>query len=594
MDRIKFNYQFSFFIFITAATSIYFTKGRTIFLLTPLLLYILIPKNTNTKFSIFTTILEPLCWVLATIVVYDFKFFNGLQLNLELVGDKSFYAQVSAYIKHTGIETYYFDYSVNANRSPIAYHYGENWITIFFTSLFNLTTDVAQELVAIPFMLGLGTYFIFKTAKQFNHGVLVSLFIVLLTLFFTEIPFLDMSFLPKINSNIDGFKISFYHMPKFSFSFMCATAILYSMALDDWKVSPETIVLSLFAFIGCVSFLSVCGILLLIQTIQAKKIELKSVLLAMLFFVYFVVFYFLMAKSNKATSYNTFDSSLFGNCISLVSYTKTLVNIIGLSTLQIIVVVSPFLVLLILVRNYFFTNLKWPLYTMCLCLFLGLFCWALFWYSLGSVSLFVDAPFIVFKIICITVCSSVALSHFATNKFIISSFMVVLFAVILPNMYNFVFTNTQPTTLFAKDTQRFLNINKNIPFLYFRHYNVNANAFSTNLLVAPQVSAITAITANHYGVFANAHTIKKSNDCLTYSRDNSLINTSTFELFKAKNSAITNDSLLINTFAKTNGVKYIIADANFKLTQQNEGLYKYLNYKLVGTSKPYLIYSIVN
>jgi hypothetical protein len=598
MGRKIFYFYISLFILCISITSIFFTRGNTIFLIAPFFVIYFYFSNKNETLKINRSLLSPILWVFSFILLNGIKYFKTFKLNLNLVDDKGFYAQVSAFLRKTGNETYFFDYSANADRVPIPYHYGENWLTVFFSSVFNINEGIAQELITIPFLIGLEAYFIYETSKLLGVNKLQSVIIAFVVVFFTQIPFIDLNSLPYIGQELDGFKFNYYLMPKYAFSFFISSILLYSLALDEWKVKTNSIFISLFGFICSISFLPICFTLLLIQFIQIKKINYSSIIGVAITLFYFYLFYFVVNHSNKFTSYNTYDSNLFKDCISIGKYFKTIFNISILTTIQVSLVLLPFVIILIvswlkkikdpLIVNYTFKKI---LTISFLAYSFGLIAWAVLWYSLGSISLLIDGGYIFLKTSLILISLIILYHKFNRVKHVI---LALLFLFSLTDFYKFVWVNNHAELYSDQRIFKKIIPDSKQAFIYFRHYNCSNEIYKINLLAYPQINQLTSLRSNHFGVFANTETIKRSNECLFFSREQNLISSSVYAIYQSENNFKLSDSVLINTFAKKNKINYIISDKDYPLTKENEGLYKYFNYRLEYTTKRFLIYRMKN
>lgn len=541
--------------------ALYITKFNTVFLpLIIVLVYSIYNLGKVAKSSL-VFLIELLVFALLTVLLFNLKYFNSsMQLEgLTAVGDKSFYAQVSAFIKSTGIESCYFDYINTPLRKPIPYHYGENWYTILFSSVFGINEFYSQECLATPFMAGVSLFFIKTIYKNMGLGYITSVVLSFITLLFSGISILNYENIPLFGEMISQFQLNPFSFNKWVFSTLCLSLYFYSLQINKWRVSDLSVLIALFAFLGSISFINILMISLVFyigqKNVHRKKrvIILVSVLVSIL---YFGCFYFLYSSYNTQSNYNATDTSFFSTCLAPLAYIKTVINIVGKSLIQLIIIFFPLGLGLLIIRKETYSELKGSVYLTCTVLISGLLIWGALWYSSGSISLFSDASFWFLKLFLFFMLIY-SLIKYKVSKFVFISVVVVLVLMTIKPISTLIH-NYDEEDLELKKLVEQMNIDEGKSFVYLRVYNPNKSFFSKNLLAFPSIAPITNLNPLHQGLFVDVNQIQPSSDCLTAHRERALVSTSAFSLFISKNKFQSTEEAL-KVLVKKHEIKYIIA-----------------------------------
>jgi hypothetical protein len=568
-------------LFITTITFIanYVTNFNTILLPGVLITLYLLYKESITSFKPLELI-KYLLFIIATTILLNIKYIgNDLNFNIIAWGDKSFYAQVSAFINETGIETYYFDYINTLNRKPIPYHYGENWLTILFSKIFRLNEFYAQELIATPFLVGTSLFFINNIYKRKGYYILNSLTFSLTTLFFTSLPLLDYSSIPWLGDMIIQFQIDPLSYNKHLFSITLLSFFFDSISANNWKVSSVSVIIALFSFLCCISFINILIVSILLYVFD-KNISIKEkiliVFIVIICVLYFIYFYFIQTSIEVSSNYNATDLSFFNNCINPTIYFRTISNIIGKSILQIVLVYLPVILYIMFNIKRIYVNQIHLLILTVSILLTGLALWAIMWLSIGSISLFIDASFWAFKLSLFLIFFIDIRDYYSFKKnFPINKFSVFIAILILPSLYNLIKQNK------SIEGEEFINLVEKIslknkyPIIYIRVYNPNKSFYDKNLLAATSLGPISNYNSKHHGIFVDIDNINYSKDCLILHREQPLINSSCFVKY-CKINKFKNYRYALSKIVKDYKIKYIIKDKDY-----NESIVSNLNTKKI-------------
>lgn len=554
-------------ILVITFISNYVTGFNTIFLPGIIISLYLIYKEYKT-FK-YLELKNYLIFFVLTLLLLNIKYLNkDFSLNMIAWGDYNFFAQVSAFINETGIETYYFDYVNTHIRKPVPYHYGENWITILFSRIFNLNEFFSQELIVSPFLLSISLFCISNIYKRMGYSTLSSLIFSFLTLMYIGLPLINYKNIPILGEMIDQFTVEPASYNKNLFSITFLSFYFNSLSVNNWKISRVSVLIALFSFLGCISFINILFITTLFYILdknnptREKLLINVIVLLSILFFIYL---YFIKTNLKESYSYSPTDFSIFYNCIDPIIYFKTIINIFGKTTLQLALLYLPILLFFIAYIKSIYTNHKYLLFLLLAILISGIGIWAIVWYSMGSISLFFDASYWAFKLLLFFL-FFLHIKYFILKKnILIKGLLIISILLILPTFYNLIIYNKHGE---KKDHFEFINflkeknIIKNYPFVYIRVYDPNISYAMKILLPSTSYGPISNLTLKHHGIYVDINNFVFSDDCLSAYREKPLFNTSCFVKYCEINK-ITDYSAGLFKLIRDYNIKYIIKDKNY-------------------------------
>ena len=573
LTQLNYFILFSFLLFSIAA--ILKTGGRTIFLPGILILFFIRPihlKQLDIKKVIHFIIPFAFFFLIYHLICFRFNY------NIQSKGDSSFFAQVSAFINYTGVESFYFDYTNSKNNSPLPYHYGESWTTIILSNLTGLNEFKAQTYLTVPVLVSCGFSFLYVLFNQmFNKKILAFCFAFIITIGSSNLIWSEVN-IPFINEAINVFTVREDLIPKLAFSFFCNCIIVYSIFYSKISIKKETILITCFATLGCISFFPVLAVFSFFYSRGKKIKELKLLLFPIFIVVYYVIFY----SSGTGSSNMNPSSSIFDGCIGFLKYIKTIFNITVKTTLQILFLYLPFILPVVLAIG--FKNLKQELikYKIVLIIFIlvllaGLLCWALLWFSLGAVSLFADGSLYLFKVAYLTFIFYLLAKHCKPKKQFV--FVIIFLVMCFNGITTFLdYQNKRTIT----PSQIFLYLNKELtlsnkkPFIYLRDYDCEGNWFKTNLLAYSSLGDFASVNPRHQGIYVNinANTIKDFQDCIRYRQDEIKVHSSPYYQYKLRVQTGQKTELeILNQFIKSNSIKYLIAEKDYLLPSEQGSLF---------------------
>ncbi len=131
------------------------THGKSVLLgAIPLLGILAWQSKISTK--LFLKRLQKIDWtflfiLLAATLIVSWSWYHQVVPN-SIHTDLSFYAAVGSYLHETGIESVNLDWVNTGMQAPVPYHYGEIWLSVFLSSIFNITILNGLMLVAYPML----------------------------------------------------------------------------------------------------------------------------------------------------------------------------------------------------------------------------------------------------------------------------------------------------------------------------------------------------------------------------------------------------------------------------------------------------------
>lgn len=590
----SFNFFIACLLTLLGLISVYKTKGQTIFLpaLIGGLILIFRTEFKNIAFAKFTRFSLIFCLFF---LLYQLKIFFIEGGTIQAAGDHSFYAQVSAYINYTGIESYYFDYTNSVNKVPLPYHYGENWITILWSCLTGLNEFKAQELLTTPLLISAGAailFFLFK--KKIENDFYAFLFSLILTIGGSNF-FWGLFELGKLSGDISGLMSSQYHMPKSAFSFFCSCAICYSVFSYDIKIRPSTLLVTCFATLGCVSFVPLLVLFCLIYVIMTKPVSIRVLLFPAFVLVYYVLFY-LITSSLNSSNLSSISQNVFGECLTIGQYLKTNFNIVLKTIMQLMFLYFPFVAIVGLILIKQGRNAAYELVLkyrtafgiVFFALIVGLLFWSLLWFSMGSISLFVDGGLAFFRLtIFLTIILAIIelLKESKRTLFVCAGAILIACFGGFQDFFKPMF-HSKPGKIVTHFEQELKTANQ--PFIYLRDYNATA-LFQKNLLAFTSVGEISTINPKQQGVFVNISNIQRSKDCLEVMRENGLILSAPYSRYSEKNKE-KNETVLLDRFIRENNIKYLFSEKSLETILAEKSIFlPFVKRLLLEESNMYVI-----
>jgi hypothetical protein len=373
LDFISFNfskktpYYNNFVSQIVGATilvvsgAIYFTTGKTVmlaFLIFPI--YTLFTKNyeliyfKRSKFKNYFQINSILLnlLILITLVVGVKLYFYGIYGNYLVIPhtDYGTYAKITNYLEHYGIENNYLEYIYPDKFGVRPYHYYEIWLNLVFSKFFNTSHFYNYTMITSSYGLWVLCIGLIAIIEIFNKKI--------------ESKHVLLAF---ISTFCIGFSTSFYQ----KFKFLQVVEVFTTNAWSYQKLFPiYWFIIAAFLswnyknkihsliFLLClpIVFISTAPSILLTLIIYSLYIKIKKIenfekiikinYLTLFVFGYIAVFYYF--SKTEAGGFDLQSSLLkLGN----LNHIKTSVNIIVGTSLQIIILLLPYIFILIINFN---------------------------------------------------------------------------------------------------------------------------------------------------------------------------------------------------------------------------------------------------
>lgn len=345
-------------IFVVVTAMIY-TKGLTIqVLFLPLLFFLAYrysKKTENTSIKISYNFSNILAILSAILCIFCFRFgqiYNS-ESNIPLAphGDVVYYANCIDFLASFGHENSSVDYTNPQGNSP--YHYFELWFGVGVSRLFSLNT--ALSLVLIVFSIGniliwLGLCAILSSYRELK---IIDIFFCLLLLSVTGLSF-------ELYTKVGFMKyIDVYARNSLNYSKLF---VIYIYAIASWlffmrNKRLEAVICLLAIPIGFIStaigifsgiFIWICLEYLIKKKFDYYRELLACILIALSIFVFYK---FVTTPVNTHVSTNTVG--VINKLVDVV-YLKTILNIVIGSTIQILLLFLPFLILLFLNKHIHF------------------------------------------------------------------------------------------------------------------------------------------------------------------------------------------------------------------------------------------------
>jgi hypothetical protein len=315
------------FLLIATITAIIYTEGRTIFLpVIPILIYYrnqIIPppkRQTITTNSFLIIILFSLIPLL-----FSYFYISGDDIdNLKLISlDQSFYASLSEIVKTSGIEsTVSIIKPFEFLKSPVPYHYFENWISVFIMILYNTNSVLSMYGVLLPaclFVTILGVYSLIDLKE--NSSFFIKSFLIIISLFFI---FLRGYYYGKEHIN------SIFFEGNMKFVYLFPFFLMTLLFLKDNKLQLSFFSLLLIPILNIVFLPHVamlCFFIIIYFSSQIKNKsflnqENKSILINLLGYLLLFTFYLFFLADNSNTSNTEIVKSFGGIYYSIMNDIK--------------------------------------------------------------------------------------------------------------------------------------------------------------------------------------------------------------------------------------------------------------------------------
>lgn len=310
--------------------------------------------------------------------------------------DIVYYINCIDFLTHFGKENSSVDYVYGAELGTSPYHYFELWLGAGISKLFSLNTSLSVVLVT----QSLGLFIIYigccAVLEHFKKIVFKDFIFCFFLVFVTGIAFdiyLEVSFMKYIYVYTTNAVTSLKFYPVY----ICVlSALLLFLKSYHFEALLVLICLPIINIGMAVSIFPSIIILQVLQWLSTKKYDLRITILIFSIAIGLLLFYQLGPKTNSHVSTNFLDTL---NEIGTLGYLKTVFNIVVGSTLQYILIFSPFLLLLFPIGFKKDIIYRVEIQLVVLIYIFSVFSWAFLHNKLTTTQLFATISAVIFNIL---------------------------------------------------------------------------------------------------------------------------------------------------------------------------------------------------
>lgn len=544
-------------LFIVTIYALIKTHFQSIYIISLLIFFVLLILSRKTEridTPIYSQKLRVYFYNLIFLVfIYGISYyFFYIHTHASIIGDNSFYANLSYKINQLGIESHNFDWTKESH--PVPYHYTEAWFTSLSMSIFNTKALPSFYLFFIPIFFTS----IFQGAsalvdilseklniKLFNWCFIIGLLILIIQSI--DIPFIEK---PIFKTNYDiGSLFSNYKLSVIYLLFLLSASFI----LLERYIYAYWCILSLISFYPTISvaILSGLGCIFLLLFIQ-KKISIKQFILLCIPLIIlpaiFLLFYYINAEGSSSGE-------------ARISIFKTFPTMPRVFFSLILTGLLPSLILYKIFLRTDFRNKIIPLF------YFSVF------FIIGVISTLIIIPFYIKKdmdgiqllhnfvspFITITFFIIISYSLLRLKKLALATTLLIGIYILLLIGYPSVFFNMIRTERveYSYDGDYYQKIIKNTDINanvgFYRDYNVK-NLFPLKPFLVLPDTRLLHFRDNYLPLSLNPHTIAKDSDPRFYHK-----NDFAFIRFM-ENSSMKNIDQITLQFIKEYNIKYIIKE----------------------------------
>lgn len=370
------------------------TQGKTMLLLSPLLIYVLqfqLLKSAITYTSSAQKFLKKfgLAALVLNILFYAWALFD-FQNNLStfVSGDFNIYYRIALNIAHTSIENPALD-PIHPAAYAAPYHFGDIWLYALVTKVFGANPSImyliAFSFLSVVFSLGIGHFVVAKFQHKLE-GRWYYIYFLLLTGLFTGFKAFFPSF---VLPGVEAYTLSVMNWSKVLIPSILFVSLIHLLHYNNWFILCIWVMLGGLSFINALPALYMtCFFLLLYATIK-KEITIKQFLswnvvyvlatLVFLVMLYKLLPHFLGLEAKEATGI------VMEKHLDIAGYLMRVIKIFIGGWFQLFVML-PYLLLLALMLilhrkqsawKGYFSGIQKELFFFLFLLSSGLICWAL-------------------------------------------------------------------------------------------------------------------------------------------------------------------------------------------------------------------------
>lgn len=334
--------------------------------------------------------------------IHIFRWDNVSYFNL-VNSDTLFSSKISEYLNLTGNENIWQVSNLLGNESftkNVTYHYGELWLNAFIIRLFGVLSAVSVQLLTYPLIITIFALGLLALMEHFLKTLKVwHIIIAVLLVFFKG--FYTIEFLQGIKL----FWVTPLEIPKLSFIYVYGVAIFLAFIKERYELVGLLTVMMPVAYFTILPglFGGVCVAMLVLWMMKRIKFNmaLKNIVLCVLGFGAIMGFYAAFGADSNAFF------SLHDPTKNLSKHIKTAVNIVGGTSLQIVLLYALYGIIAIAGIILYKKNidLKFLLSLLVFAgsiIFISLACWGAFNHIVDSPQLFQNISVPILNIFFIT------------------------------------------------------------------------------------------------------------------------------------------------------------------------------------------------
>lgn len=575
-NRGSFSIFWSLFIGTLSIISVYailLTKGQTIFLITPLLIFLLLRQNiTTVKFSKEDKKQNIIFFVCSVMLNFLFYYWALHSFNPNKVifvsADFNIYFRTAQFFNDFCIENASLN-PINKAQFAAPYHYGDIWMYAILSRFVSTNPSVVYLIAFAHFSVIFinGVYYYIKSLFANSlKGNEIYLYILLFAGLFTGFDF----FFPKfILRNADPYTLSVMNWAKVLVPSCTLIALLGLAQSRKWFAMAIVAMIGGLAFINALPAVFMAMFFLFTVLLLSKQISFKHWLFINSFYVIitsiFVVLFYKVWPSLIGVEVPKGSNGLdMINTIDLKKYLKTAMNIFLGGWFQMFVLAPFGILLLIGVLISVKTKDIWKLLLkidksiifLFFIIFSGLICWAILHnFDVNSVQFYsnVLSPF---SVIIISIMLFYII-YIVKNRILILLFIILCFTSIYNHKDDIFFATNIDSTEWKSMKTYFSTKTNNSRFVSIKTHNSFNNFFEKYTTIFIPLNVLNYLWPDYQNFSLNAPFITIEKENVFHEEVTTAINSAPFMIYYQANIAkMKHDDIALN-FIKENQVGYI-------------------------------------
>lgn len=255
--------------------------------------------------------------------------------------DYIFYAKIAKYLIETGIENFSLDYFLYDKRGLAPYHYTEIWYSSIYTFLFNINSIYSLNLISMTIFL---TTIIIGIKEVFQiNTILFYPFLIIFPFFLTFGWILNLEVF-NLKASAPIWDISLFEHKKHFFIYLSLILGIFYIRRNEFIKFTFIICFGAFGYIIIAPSIFISAtIILLYNLFLSKRINYNQFLsnMVLLIGVTIIIGLFYYCNSNNSDLGTGFSLDILIQYYTSFDTIKTIINIIGKTTVQSFIVLLP-------------------------------------------------------------------------------------------------------------------------------------------------------------------------------------------------------------------------------------------------------------